>query len=163
MSHTTRAPRAGETNGVSYHFTTPDDLLAEVAAGRFIEHANVHGNYYGTSVSSVADVMDSGKICLLEIDIQGVMSVLRVSSLQPLSVFIRAPTFQDLTDRLNGRGSENAETLAKRLDTARNEMDFFYTNRNIFQADIINDEFEASYQRMIDTIQNLYPAIKLRQ
>jgi guanylate kinase len=161
VSHTTRAPRAGEENGVHYHFTQPADLLQSVSDGHFIEHANVHGNYYGTSISSVAHVMDSGKICLLEIDIQGVLSVKRVATLHPLSVFIRAPTFEDLVNRLNRRGSETEQTMQKRLDTARNEMDFFYTNRHMFEADIINADFDDSYVKLIDTIQKLYPNVKL--
>ena len=163
VSHTTRAPRSGEVQGVSYHFTTPAELLAGVAAGQFIEHANVHGNFYGQSVAAVAAVMDTGRICLLEIDIQGVIAVRAQPALNPLGIFVRAPTFGDLVDRLKGRGTESAETLEKRLDTARAEMDFFYTNRHVFEADIINDEFEASYQRMIQAIKTLYPTLDLKQ
>src|SRR6185312_10097142 len=95
VSHTTRAERPGEINGQHYHFTHVDTLLQGVKDGKFIEHANVHGNYYGTSIDSVKRVMESGKICLLEIDIQGVEAVRKQQALNPLVLFIRAPMFQD--------------------------------------------------------------------
>ena len=107
--------------------------------------------------------MDSGKICLLEIDLQGLQAVRAAQQLNPSCIFVRAPTFQHLVDRLTGRGSESEETMAKRLDTARSEMDFFYTNRHIFDADLINDEFEASYAQLIDTIARLYPHVPIKQ
>ena len=161
VSHTTRAPRAGEVNGVSYHFTSSDELLAQVAQGKFVEHAVVHGNYYGTSIASVATVMESGRLCLLEIDIQGVLAVRKVESLKPRCIFVRPAEFCHLADRLAARGSESAETTETRLDTARAEMDFFYTHRQIFDADLINDELEATYQKLLETIQRLYPTLKL--
>lgn len=162
VSHTTRAPRSGEVNGVSYHFTSVPQILQDVQDGKFIEHADVHGNYYGTSIGSVAAVMESGKICLLEIDIQGVLAVRKLETLHPMTVFVRAPTFQDLVDRLSGRGTESEETMRKRLDTARNEMDFFYTNRHIFDAALINEDFETAYQHLLVTLQKLYPTIKIQ-
>lgn len=161
VSHTTRPPRAGEVGGTHYHFTTPERLLDQVKQGKFIEHACVHGNYYGTSIDSVSAVMASGRVCLLEIDIQGVQAVRRVPSLAPRTIFVRAPTFGDLADRLTGRGSENAETLNKRLDTARAEMDFFYTNRHIFEADLINDDVERAYLNLIEQLHKLYPQLNL--
>ena len=161
VSHTTRPPRAGEVSGTHYHFTTPEQLLEQVKEGKFIEHACVHGNYYGTSIDSVSEVMSSGRVCLLEIDIQGVQAVRRVPTLAPRTIFVRAPTFGDLADRLTGRGSENAETLNKRLDTARAEMDFFYTNRHIFEADLINDDVERAYLNLIEQLHKLYPQLQL--
>ena len=71
-SHTTRAPRAGETEGVDYHFTTRDDMEQAVAGGEFLEHARVHANMYGTSKKAVHDVTDACRICILDIDVQGV-------------------------------------------------------------------------------------------
>jgi len=163
VSHTTRAPRQGEVNGVSYHFTDVDSMLAQVADGKFIEHANVHGNYYGTSIASVTTVMQSGRLCLLEIDIQGVLAVRKVESLKPRCIFVRPPTFADLAQRLEARGSESAATTQKRLDTAREEMDFFYTHRHIFDADLINEDLEASYQQLIALIRKMYPTLKLEK
>ena len=162
VSHTTRQPRAGEVDGVSYHFTTAEELLKAVSENKFVEHANVHGNYYGTSVSSVERVIETGKICLLEIDIQGVLAVQAHPELHPVTLFVRAPIFEDLQNRLTGRGSESAETMQKRLDTARWEMDFFYTNRHKFDDVLVNGEFEESYQQLIAIIQKQYPDMNIK-
>lgn len=75
VSHTTRAARAGEESGVHYHFTSHEAIEADIAAGRFLESAHVHGNVYGTSVAAVQDVADSGKIAVLDIDVQGAEKV----------------------------------------------------------------------------------------
>lgn len=71
VSHTTRAPRHGEENGVHYHFTEKEKMQKEIEDGKFIETAFVHGNYYGTSIKAVEDVKEKGKICILDIDVQG--------------------------------------------------------------------------------------------
>ena len=75
VSHTTRGPREGEEDGVHYNFTTVKEIEAAIANNEFIEHANVHGNYYGTSKSAVAKVGENGKICILDIDVQGTCSI----------------------------------------------------------------------------------------
>jgi len=159
VSHTTRKPRVGEVNGEHYHFVSVETLLADVKAGKFVEHANVHGNYYGTSIAAIHTVQSGGKICLLEVDIQGVQSIRR-AQLDPLCYFIRAPSFEDLEQRLVGRGSESPESLQKRLDTAREEMDFFYTNRRIFAHELINNDVDASYKQLVTDLKHSYPGIK---
>lgn len=161
LSHTTRAPRAGEADGVSYHFTTPEVLLADVAAGKFIEHANVHGNFYGQSVAAVEAVMSLGKICLLEIDIQGVMAVRKIASLHPRGIFILPPCFDSLIRRLKARGSENDDSLQKRLKTAHAEMDFFAAHPEVFDASLTNDDFLKTYERLLEIIRELYPQLEL--
>eukprot|EP00124_Ichthyophonus_hoferi_P004546 Ihof_evm2s515 gene=Ihof_evmTU2s515 len=103
VSHTTRQPRAGEQPGKDYHFVTREELLAEVAKGMFIEHAEFSGNIYGTSQQSVKDVLDQGKLCVLDIDVQGV-EILKKSFLhgETVYVFIRPPTIEALESRLTG-------------------------------------------------------------
>ena len=75
-------------------------------------------------------------------------------------MFIRAPSFEDLEKRLQGRGSESAASLQKRLDTAREEMDFFYTHRSIFEKDLVNRDIDESYRMLIEGIREMYPGIK---
>merc|ERR1712166_122230 len=123
VSHTTRAPRPGELDGVHYHFVTQDQMHAKIAAGDFAEYAEVHGNHYGTSFESVRDVGNQGLVCALDIDIQGV-DALKKSSLAPWSTFVTVPSLTDLEERLRGRGTETEETLRTRLNNASQEIEW---------------------------------------
>lgn len=93
VSHTTRGPREGEVDGVHYNFTTVEKMKEDIAAGKFIEHAEVHGRFYGSSVAAVESVQSSGKVCILDIDVQGVKNV-KKSSLDPYYVFIAPPSME---------------------------------------------------------------------
>ena len=123
ISHTTRKPREGEQDGVHYNFTTVDAIKKGIEAGKFVEYAEVHGNYYGTSVAAVQTVQDQGKICLLDIDIQGAQNV-KKSDLDALYIFISPPSMEELEKRLRGRGTEKEEDIIKRLGNAQKEMDY---------------------------------------
>jgi guanylate kinase len=105
VSHTTRAPRAGEENGVHYWFTTRPEMEAEVAAGKFLESASVHGNMYGTSFEAVERVSAAGRVCILDIDVQGVASCRAAKFGVDKYIFIAPPTVADLESRLRGRGA----------------------------------------------------------
>ena len=102
VSHTSRGPRPGEVDGVHYHFSERAAMQKMIDAGEFLEHADVHGNLYGTTFKAVTQVSEQGRICVLDIDIQGVRSVKR-SSLQPYYLFVNAPSFEQLEKRLRGR------------------------------------------------------------
>ena len=102
VSHTTRKPRPGEVDGVHYHFTTVEQIQKEIEDGKFIEHANVHGNYYGTSRAAVEKVLHSGKVCVLDIDVQGAEQV-KKSSLHAKYLFVSPPSMDELEKRLRGR------------------------------------------------------------
>ena len=102
VSHTSRGPRPGEVDGVHYHFSERAAMQKMIDAGEFLEHADVHGNLYGTTFKAVTHVSDQGRVCVLDIDIQGVRSVKR-SSLQPHYLFVNAPSFEQLEKRLRGR------------------------------------------------------------
>src|SRR4051812_41163900 len=121
VSHTTRAPRGQERDGVEYHFTTVDQFRQMVADGQFFEHAHVHGNWYGTSRRSVETLLAAGKDVVLEIDWQG---ALQIRTLFPaaLLVFILPPSWDELAQRLRGGGEDAAEVIAQRLDNARHEV-----------------------------------------
>lgn len=123
VSHTTRDPRPGEVDGVDYHFVTRRTMENAIAAGEFVEHAQVHGNLYGTSMSAVQAVIQRGLVCLLDIDIQGAESV-RQSRLHPRTsyVFLAPPSLEELERRLRGRGTETEERIQLRLGNARSEL-----------------------------------------
>jgi len=121
VSHTTRAPRGQELDGREYHFTDVDSFQQMVAAGQFFEHAHVHGNWYGTSRASVETLLAAGKDVVLEIDWQG---ALQIRTLFPaaLLVFILPPSWDELAQRLRGRGEDLPEIIAQRLANARHEV-----------------------------------------
>ncbi len=104
VSHTTRKPRPGEEDGVHYNFADKPAMEAEIAAGKFVESANVHGNLYGTSFAAVERVSAAGKICILDIDVQGVASCRRVQFEVGRYIFVAPPELSVLESRLRGRG-----------------------------------------------------------
>lgn len=125
---TTRAPRAGESDGIDYHFLAPEDFERRVAAGEFLEHALVHGNRYGTLKREVTERLARGRDVLLNIDVQGAESVrdtaLQDEHLQPalVTVFLTTATPQELERRLRGRGTDAEPVIAARLAAARAEL-----------------------------------------
>lgn len=157
VSHTTRQPREGEEHGVHYNFTKVEDMKKAIAAGEFVEYAEVHGRYYGTSIKAVENVQKSGKICILDIDIQGVQAV-KMSSLKPHYLFIAPPepALRNLEERLRGRGTEKEDDLQKRLSQAKNELDYGFEDGN-FDKIITNDDLNAAFERLVLQIKEWYP------
>ncbi|KYR01997.1 guanylate kinase [Tieghemostelium lacteum] len=150
VSHTTRKPREGEVHGQHYYFTEKDVMEREIANGDFIEYANVHGNYYGTSKKALQEVSEKGKICILDIDVQGCESV-KKAKIPALFIFISPPTFDTLKQRLLARGSETDETINKRLETAKKEME--YLNKpGFFDVIIVNDDLQTAYNQFKQTV-----------
>jgi guanylate kinase len=121
VSCTTRPARSGESNGVDYHFLTPDEFDAAVSRGEFAEHAEVHGRQYGTLKSEVDSVLSSGRHVIMDIDVQGTR---QFAAAYPDSVliFIIPPDAQLLLERLKGRGTESSESLARRMRSAIEEL-----------------------------------------
>ncbi|XP_047941166.1 guanylate kinase 2-like [Salvia hispanica] len=146
VSHTTRAPRNNEQNGVHYHFTERHVMEKDIQDGKFLEFADVHGNLYGTSVEAVEMVTDQGKRCILDIDVQGARSV-KASSLEAIFVFIRPPSFEQLEKRLRARGTETEEQIQKRLRNAKMEIDQG-TSSELFDHCLINDDLEMCYENL---------------
>ncbi|KAI5956480.1 GUK1 [Candida jiufengensis] len=142
VSNTTRKPREGEVNGKDYHFVTVDEFKDLIAHNKFIEWAQFSGNYYGTTIKAVKDVADTGKICLLDIDMQGVKSV-KNTDLNAKYLFISPPSIKELRERLEGRGTETKESLEKRLDAATNEMEYAETGAH--DLIIVNDDLDKAY------------------
>lgn len=150
VSHTTRKPREGEINGVHYHFTTRDWMEPEVNGGRFLESADVHGNMYGTSIAAVQQVTDSGKMCVLDIDVQGAQQV-KNSGLPATFVFISPPSYEELEKRLRGRGTETEAQIEKRLKNARAELERG-KDTSLFNHTLVNDDLEACYVKLKDLL-----------
>ena len=140
ISSTTRAPRTGEEDGRDYFFVDVPAFIAQVNRGEFLEWAEVHGNYYGTPKRWIMDEMEAGRDVLLEIDWQGAQQV-RKAFPQAIGVFILPPSLEELGERLSGRGTDSAETIARRIAAARAEM------RHVDEFDyvIINDELQQAF------------------
>ena len=149
VSHTTRDPRPGEQDGVDYHFVTREQMMRDIDAGLFVEHAEVHGNLYGTSIAAVQDVMKKGRVCLLDIDVQGAESV-RKSSLSKICsfVFFAPPTAAVLEQRLRGRGTETEEKIQKRLAASLKELSIYEGNPDAWDLTLkfYNEQGENAYK-----------------
>jgi len=153
VSHTTRKPRPGEVHGREYYFSDRDNMRTEIDAGLFIESAEFSGNLYGTSKESVHKCRSQGKICVLDIDSQGVRQLKNVSNLSPVYVFVKPPSMSTLEERLRSRKTETEESLRKRLDAARQEI-AFGEEEGVFDALIVNDDLSAAVDQLtaiIDT------------
>jgi len=122
VSHTTRPPRSGERDGVDYHFVDRDRFRTMQEAGAFLEWAEVHGNFYGTSREAVEAGLAGGIDLILDIDVQGCRLV-RAAAPEAVSIFIVPPSWEELTRRLTGRGTDSEATISLRLANARKEMD----------------------------------------
>ena len=139
VSHTTRAMREGEENGKHYHFVEKADFEALIGQGDFLEHAQVFGNYYGTSQSAVQQQLATGVDVILEIDWQGAQQVRRLMP-EAVSIFILPPSRQALLDRLTGRGQDSEEIITGRMNEAVSEMSHFHE----YDYVVVNDNFEVA-------------------
>jgi len=143
ISHTTRAARSGETDTVNYHFVSQQTFQSMVADSAFLEHAEVFGNFYGTSRQWVQETLNAGTDVILEIDWQGAEQV-RQQFAQSKSIFILPPSKQALRERLNGRGQDDIEVINKRIAAATEEMSHYV------EADylVINDDFDLALEQL---------------
>ena len=153
ISHTTRPPRPGEQYGRHYYFVEREEFQREVAEGIFLEHAEVHGNFYGTSHKTVQDLLQQGRDVLLEIDWQGAAQV-RKAKPDCVGVFILPPSRVELERRLRGRGSDSEEVIERRLRNSRGEI----AHAHEFDYIIVNDRFEDA----LDTLQAIVRAVRQR-
>jgi guanylate kinase len=140
ISTTTRNIRNGEENGVDYFFTTKEDFLQRITAGDFLEWAEVHGNFYGTSFAPINDALSSGKLVVLDIDVQGHRSIKEKYNGMVTSVFVTTKDLSTLKQRLSARDTESKESMDQRMLNAFDEM------RHITEYDyfLINENFEDS-------------------
>lgn len=173
VSHTTRDPRPGEVNGVHYHFVSMEEMRGLLAQDAFLESAQVHKNYYGTSWQSLRDVQQQGKRCLLDIDVQGVQRLKMLQEswrnaakdassssqysfiLQPKYLFIAPPSLESLQDRLRNRNTESPEALQTRLANAAAEVAYGQTLGH-FDSVVINDVLDKAVADFAAAVRRLY-------
>ncbi|XP_015209640.1 guanylate kinase isoform X2 [Lepisosteus oculatus] len=171
VSHTTRNPRPGEVNGKGlkylpilleattllpladvlssardYHYVTREAMQKAIDSGEFIENAEFSGNIYGTSKASVQDVQAKNLICILDIDMQGVKNI-KKTDLNPIYVSIQPPSMEILEKRLRDRQTETEQSLQKRLEAARIDMEISKES-GLFDVVIINDDLEEAYGKL---------------
>ncbi|ULU11673.1 hypothetical protein L3Y34_015231 [Caenorhabditis briggsae] len=151
VSHTTRQPRAGEEHGKHYYFTEKEKMQAMIKNGEFLEHATFSGNTYGTSKKTVEEIEKSGKICVLDIELQGVRNI-KNSHLDARYILIRAPSIKLLEERLRARGTETEESLKKRLQHAEEDLVEIEKNPTLFDKVIVNDDLERAYKEFVDLL-----------
>ena len=143
VSHTTRAPRPGEQDGVDYHFVTPEEFAARRDRGEFLEWAVVAGHHYGTAAQAVRAAVARGRDLLLDIDTQGAASVRRLLP-EAVSIFILPPGPEALRARLVARGSESPQDLDRRLGLALAEIE----QAPLYDYVIVNDDLDEAFDRL---------------
>ena len=153
VSYTTRAPRPGEVDGKDYHFVSEEEFVTMLERDGFLEHAGVHGHFYGTPRQPVLDALEAGRSVMLDIDPQGALQVMEKMP-DCVSVFILPPSFSELRRRLEGRGTETPEEIERRLGNARGEV----LLKDKYQYLVVNDDLEAAYK----TLQGIVDAEKQR-
>ena len=153
VSHTTRAPRDGEVDGVAYNFVSLAEFDQVIDAGQFLEYAEVFTNKYGTSKLWVEEQLAAGIDVILEIDWQGAQQV-REKMPNALSIFILPPSRAELERRLTGRGTDSAEIIAGRMAQAESEMSHF----GEFDYLVINDQFDDA----LNQLQAIFTANRLK-
>ena len=147
ISYTTRAPREGERNGREYHFIARSEFERMIAAGDFLEHANVYGNYYGTSRRWIEEQIAGDHDVLLEIDWQGAKQ-LRNLFPHMVGVFILPPSLEELRRRLQMRGTDTPEAIDKRMASAREEISHVLE----FEYIIVNERFDSALEDLISIV-----------
>ena len=146
VSATSRAMRPGETDGVSYHFRTREQFEKMIADGELLEYTEYCGNYYGTPKKAVEDMLAAGKDVILKIEVEGAANVKRIFP-DCMMVFILPPSFEELNRRLHKRGTEDEETILRRIETAKRELtyaenyDYLIVNGELSEA--VNDFLAA--------------------
>lgn len=149
VSATTRAPREGEVDGQDYHFLTHEQFDAAIARDEFLEWATVHKvNKYGTLKSPIEAQLAQGIPAILEIDLAGVRQV-RQQMPDARFVFIAPPSWEELVNRLRGRGTESEEEMARRLDTAKQEL----AAQDEFDHVVVNDEVDRTVSELAELLE----------
>ncbi|SMR61038.1 unnamed protein product [Zymoseptoria tritici ST99CH_1E4] len=143
VSHTTRQPRGTEKHGVEYNFVTREDFQNLVKQNGFIEHAQFGSNLYGTSVQAVKDVAEKGRVCILDIEMEGVKQV-KTTDLNARFIFLQPPSVEILEQRLRGRGTDKEEAIQERLKQAEKEIAYSKTP-GVHERIVVNDDLEKAW------------------
>ena len=158
ISCTTRAPREGEEDGLDYHFLTVERFRELLAEDAFLEHAEVHGNYYGTLRRPIEEVLGEGNSMILDIDVVGAPKVRHevMHHLPPenplragyVDIFINPPSMEELRARLEGRGTDAPDVIERRLANAEGEM----ARAGEYMFQVTNDDLQLAYRRLCDIL-----------
>ncbi len=148
ISATTREPRGKEKNGVEYFFLSADEFNKKVNDGEFVEHKTVYGNMYGTLKQYVDDSIAEGRIVIFDVDVQGGLAIKEAYPDDVVMIFIYPPSMEILKNRLELRGTDSKETIEKRLNFAKIEME----KMKEYSYNIENDSLEAAYGELIKVL-----------
>ena len=160
ISCTTRPPRGEEEDGLDYHFLTKERFKELIRENAFIEHASVHGNYYGTLKAPIEEVLAEGNSMILDIDVQGAAKVRDYVRTLPdddplkvgyVDIFVNPPSIEELRARLEGRGTDSRDVIEKRLANAEGEM----ARAGEYMFRVVNDDLGMCYKRLCDLIDAL--------
>ncbi|XP_056012273.1 uncharacterized protein LOC130052147 isoform X2 [Ostrea edulis] len=143
VSHTTRKPRPKEEHGKDYFFVPMEEFEKMISEGSFLEHAQFSGNRYGTSKMAVDLIQRSGRLCVLDVEINGVKNIKR-TDLNAQYIFVKPPSLEALRKRLEGRGTETEESLLKRLNTAQEALEYA-DQPGSYDHIIVNDDIDVAY------------------
>ena len=142
VSATSRAPRGQERNGIEYHFFTADEFRKMIEEDKFVEYEEVYaGSFYGTLKSEVQRIWDKGHVIIFDVDVKGGVNLKKYFGDKALSIFIQAPSVEELRKRLIARGTDSAEAIAKRVAKASEEM----TYADKFDYILVNDDLQKAY------------------
>ena len=156
ISYTTRQKRSIEEDGIDYFFISEKNFEKLIIKGHFVEWQNVHGFYYGTSVSSLKNAIDDDKRMLLEMDVKGSMVIKKLYPEQTFSIFIMPPSITHLRERLRSRGTDTENRINIRLKRFQEEMEF----REKFDYVMINEDLDLAKIELQNTINNLKQGVK---
>jgi guanylate kinase len=145
ISTTTRAPREGEMHGREYFFVSKEEFEEDIKAGNFLEYAEVHGNYYGTSLKPVREALNAGKLVIFDIDVQGHRLVRAKMNDITTSAFITPPTLKELEKRLRARSTDDETVISKRINNAKEEI----LAVGEYDFTIINDTVEKAAKEFV--------------
>ncbi|WP_130806828.1 guanylate kinase [Senegalia massiliensis] len=153
ISATTREPRKGEVDGTNYFFISKDKFQDMLLNNEFLEHAEVYNNYYGTPKEYVFDMLEEGRDVLLEIDIQGALSIKEIYP-DGVFIFILPPSMEELKNRIEKRATETKEAMIKRLDAAYKELKYVFK----YDYGVLNDTVDSA----VDNINSIIKAEKCK-
>ena len=157
VSRTSRKPREGEIDGVHYHFVDKETILQDIKFGKFkyIEHAEVHSNIYGTREDAVTSIHDAGKVCILDVDTEGVRQM-KKNMFSAKYIFMTPLSIDVLEERLRNRGTETEAQIQLRLKNAKGEIEYGKTV-GLFDEILVNDKVDETYNKLVDLIRLWFP------
>jgi len=150
ISTTTRKPRVGEKEGIDYFFVSKEEFKKDIDDGCFLEWAEVHGNYYGTSLKPINKALDEKKLVIFDIDVQGFEQVIDKLSSITTTVFITTPTIKELEKRLYSRNTDSIDVIEKRINNAKTEIKYI----DQYDYFIVNDDLKHSSTQLISVAQS---------